>query len=50
MENVIDSIEDARISDGINDKFVLWVRGELQVIDNGLAAIELVMENKEIVE
>lgn len=50
LEHLIDSIEAARLNEGITDKFMLWVRNELQVIDNGLSAIELVLERKDIVE
>ena len=50
LENVIDSIENARLNDGLTGQFALWLRGELQVVDNGLAAIELVLESGERVE
>lgn len=50
LENVIDSVESARMNDGITGQFIRWLREELQIIDNGLGAIELVLENKEIVE
>lgn len=50
LENVIDSIESARMNDGMTGQFMRWLREELQIIDNGLQAIELVMEHEEIVE
>ena len=50
LENVIDSVESARMNDGVTGQFMRWLREELQIIDNGLGAIELVLENKEIVE
>lgn len=50
LENVIDSVESARLNDGMTGQFMHWLREELQIIDNGLQAIEFVLENKEIVE
>ena len=50
LENVIDSVESARLNDGMTGQFMHWLRDELQIIDNGLQAIEFVLENKEIVE
>ena len=50
LEGIIDCIENARLNEGLTDSFAKWLRNELQVVDNGLAAIELVMEHKEEVE
>lgn len=50
LENIIDSIENARMNEGMTGQFGKWLRDELQVVDNGLAAIEFVMEKKEIGE
>lgn len=50
LENVIDSVESARLNDGMTGQFMHWLREELQIIDNGLQAIEFVLENKEIIE
>ena len=50
LENVIDSVESARLNDGMTGQFMHWLRDELQIIDNGLQAIDFVLENKEIVE
>ena len=40
LESAIDALEAARMNEGITGGMLLWLRGELREIDEGIGAIE----------